>query len=99
MSGEARTWVVSYDVGDDRRRARLARFMEARGQRVQESVFEVLASVEGLDALLREATRGERFDAAVDSVRAWPLCAACQPMARVVGVGPPVNVPGRPIVL
>jgi len=99
VSDGTRTWVLAYDVADDRRRARMAKFLEARGQRVQESVFEVLASADELDALLRAATEGERFDAAVDSVRAWPLCAACQPMARVVGVGPAVSAPGKPIVL
>lgn len=99
MSPEPRTWVLSFDVADDRRRARLARLLESRGQRVQESVFEVLATLEGFDALLREVTRAECFDGSVDGVRAWPLCAACQPLARVLGAGPPLSVPGRPIVL
>lgn len=99
MSAEPRTWVISYDVADDRRRARLSKLLESRGQRVQESVFEVLTSTDGLDALLEEVMQAERFDASVDSVRAWPLCAACQPLARVLGAGPPVSVPGRPIVL
>lgn len=99
MSASPFTWVISYDIVDDKRRTKAARLLQSRGQRVQYSVFEVLASEAELDALLKDLTREERFDATTDSVRAWRLCAACQPIARVVGVGPPVNLPGRPLVL
>lgn len=34
------TWVIAYDVGDNRRRARLAARLEKTGVRVQGSVFE-----------------------------------------------------------
>ena len=46
------TWVVSYDVADDKRRARVARRLQARGQRVQWSVFELLCTEAELNALL-----------------------------------------------
>lgn len=99
VSAVPSTWVISYDIVDDKRRTKAARLLQSRGQRVQYSVFEVLATESELDALLKDLTREERFDATTDSVRAWRLCAACQGTARVVGQGPPLNVPGRPLVL
>ncbi len=99
MNDDLRTWVLSYDVADDKRRTRLHRALQSRGQRVQFSVFEVLATGAELDALLAAITHPSRFDATTDSVRAWPLCERCQPSARVVGAGPPVSLPGRPLIL
>lgn len=46
------TYLVCYDIRDDRRRARLARLMEGYGERVQYSVFEVhLRQTQALEAL------------------------------------------------
>jgi CRISPR-associated protein Cas2 len=99
MSATQSTWVISYDIVDDKRRTKVHRLLESRGQPVQYSVFEVLATEAELDALLKELTKPERFDGSTDSVRAWRLCAACQGSVRLVGSGPPLNVPGKPIVL
>lgn len=99
MSATQSTWVISYDIVDDKKRTKAFRTLQSRGQRVQYSVFEVLATEEELDALLRRLTKPERFDEATDSVRAWRLCAACQSNVRLVGAGPPLNVPGKPLVL
>jgi len=37
----ARRWLIAYDIGQDDRRGRVARLLEAHGDRVQYSVFVV----------------------------------------------------------
>jgi CRISPR-associated protein Cas2 len=32
-------WIVAYDIGEPRRRVRVSRWLAARGERVQKSVF------------------------------------------------------------
>jgi len=98
--GDGRSpWVLAYDVVDDRRRARLAKFLEAQGHRVQDSVFELLATADELGAVLKGAQRRERFDPGTDSLRVYPLCANCLGRATVLGAGAPVLTPGSPLVL
>ena len=100
MSDDPRLpWVLTYDVVDDKRRARLARFLEAHGHRVQFSVFEVLVTPEELDKIVTRALVRERFDPAEDSLRVYPLCAGCMGRVQVHGVAEPVLTPGRAVVL
>jgi CRISPR-associated protein Cas2 len=75
--------VISYDVGDDRRRDRVLQFLKGYGTHVQQSVFEChltarqLAEVqEGLRALI---------DARADDVRCYLLDAAAVRRIRVLG--------------
>ena len=86
-------------MADDRRRTRLAKFLETQGHRVQDSVFELLATADELAAVLKGAQRHERFDAVTDSLRVYPLCANCLGRAKVLGAGAPVLSPGSPLVL
>ena len=46
-------YIVSYDIGGDRARRRVARLLMRRGRRLQESVFEVLAHQNQLVRLLQ----------------------------------------------
>lgn len=77
--------VVSYDVVCDRRRARLARLLNGRGRRVQDSVFECDLSREGLARLHTEALA--LIDATCDSVRCYVLDRAAVRQIVVLGVG------------
>jgi CRISPR-associated protein Cas2 len=43
--------LVVYDIPDDKRRLKLANFLEGRGRRVQESVFECFLSLEQMPGL------------------------------------------------
>ena len=97
--GERRAWVISYDISDDRRRARLARFLEARGIRVQWSVFELVATPSEMAALLAALPSPERFDPVADSLRCYPLCANCRSDASVLGHGGALTDPCRPLVM
>ncbi len=44
-------YIICYDIADDRRRYHLVKCLEDYGERVQYSVFEVLAGSETIDAL------------------------------------------------
>lgn len=65
-------WLVSFDVGNPRRRVRVARLLEAHGHRVQESVFLLQLRPSQWQALRMRMTA--TVDAQDDHWRAWPLC-------------------------
>lgn len=80
--------VVSYDIGDERRRNRVARLLEGFGARVLESVYECdLTSAQW--AKLERRLRRE-VDLPADQVRAYLLCERCVEQTRVLA-GPPVE--------
>ncbi len=99
IGGERRVFVLSYDVSNDRRRARLAGFLEARGARVQWSVFELISTPAEMATLLSEIPAPDRFDPEADSLRCYPLCAACRHDATMLGVAGQLADPVRPLVL
>ncbi len=98
VSAARKTWIVVYDIADDKRRTKMARWFEARGDRVQESVFELTGSTAQIDAWLDEARKAPRFDAEVDSLRCYGLCEACTRAVTTWGVGPKVRVPGKAVI-
>ena len=63
--------VISYDIPDDRRRARLATLLENYGQRVQYSVFECILTGRQLQELRRRMV--PLLSLAEDSVRCYFL--------------------------
>ncbi len=76
-------WVVAYDIPDDGRRRRVAAILDDYGDRVQGSVFEVIAAKDDLE---RVRTRlAQAVDPEEDSVRLYPACSACA--AKVVCMG------------
>jgi CRISPR-associated protein Cas2 len=80
-----RHMVVSYDVVDDRRRARLARFVRGYADRVQKSVFEGEVPERRVQ-ILRDGVRAH-IDEEEDSVRLYTLCERCQAATEIVGTG------------
>ena len=79
-----RQWtVVSYDIADDKRRAKVMKTLEGYGQRVQYSVFECdlrPADLARLEAKLRAIIEDES-----DDVRFYLLCEACVGKVRTLG--------------
>lgn len=81
-------WLVAYDVADDRVRERLAKLLEGRGHRVQESVFECRLPTEALPELV-EALGATLGAPEVGQVRVYRLCADC--LSASVGIGAPAH--------
>lgn len=75
--------VFSYDVSDDRRRARLAKRLKDHLVRVQYSVFEGDVTPPDEDRLVRLIHQELSLD--VDSVRIYPLCRGCAGAMRLFG--------------
>lgn len=86
-----RVWVLSYDITDDRRRAAMSRILEGAGERVQYSVFECRLRPTGLNRLLQELVPLLLDEG--DSLRCYPLCRRCEPVAHRLGTAAPANAP------
>ncbi len=65
-------WVVSYDIGDARRRVKAAQLLLDYGERVQESVYELRLHPGDWKRLTGRLNR--LIDPVQDQWRAWPLC-------------------------
>jgi len=78
-------YAISYDIRDDRRRLRVARVLQDFGRRVQLSVFEAYLEDRDLQRLRRRLEK--HLDLKADSVRLYPLCAACRPGIMLLGPG------------
>ena len=64
--------VFAYDIADDRRRRRIAKVLEARMVRVQESVFEARLTKAATTRLVRRLQRYLTID---DSLRVYAVAA------------------------
>jgi CRISPR-associated endonuclease Cas2 len=80
-------YLVSYDIpstlGGDRRRARLARYLESLGLRVQWSFFELEIDPGKLKLILSEIS--DCLNPAEDSVRVYTCCATCAKQVHHLG--------------
>jgi CRISPR-associated protein Cas2 len=77
--------VISYDVADDRRRAKVADILLGSGERVQFSVFECRLTGEELEKLRAKLTKA--IAPTEDSVRFYSLCERCHRAVVVDGKG------------
>lgn len=75
--------LVVYDIADDKRRTKLATFLEGYGQRVQWSVFECYLSLAEMRALHKHVEK--RIEAAEDNVRFYWIPADA--VARTLTLG------------
>ena len=78
-------FVVSYDVVNDRRRARLHKLLKGYGQRVQRSVFECILDAAAVSSMKEKIH--EVIDSKTDSVRYYALCTPCSHKVEVKGIG------------
>lgn len=78
--------VIAYDVVDDRRRLRVMKAVENFGDRVQDSVYEVLLERPVFERLRRRIA--DLIDPKEDTVRYYHLCAACCSRIERDGIGP-----------
>lgn len=75
--------VVVYDIADDKRRTKLATFLEGYGRRVQESVFECYLSLTEMATLHQQIE--QRVEETVDNVRLYWVPVDAVPRTLTVG--------------
>jgi len=78
-------YAISYDIREDRRRLKVAKILKDFGDRVQLSVFEARLEAGDLECLKRRLAG--QVNPEEDSLRFYPLCAACVPRVEVLGQG------------
>lgn len=78
-------YVITYDVADERRRARLATALLDYGRRIEESVF--LATIDEELAGRMRARIAAVIEPGEDCVHLFTLCAACAGRTEVFGRG------------
>lgn len=83
--------LVVYDIPDNRRRTRLAKFLEGQGRRVQESVFECFLSLEEMRQLHQTVLR--RVNPEEDNVRFYWISAGALAQSLTIGSAPPEPAP------
>lgn len=98
MNSDRRTfYVMAYDIGDNRRRLKVAKLLDSLGFRVQGSVFEGYLTVREFERLIRALTRV--VDADADSLRLYPLCESCRLKITAIGVGKITEPPDSVVII
>src|SRR5436190_4830163 len=85
QNDESMLYVVSYDIPNDRRRARVHSALTGFGTWVQYSVFECF--LDRKQRMLLEARLLKEIHQREDTVRIYCLCGACIPKVEVLGLG------------
>jgi CRISPR-associated protein Cas2 len=81
--------LVVYDVPDDKRRVKLANFLEGYGRRVQKSVFECFISLDEMKRLHEKVRK--RVKPTEDNVRFYWI--AQDAVGRTLTIGSPAPEP------
>jgi CRISPR-associated protein Cas2 len=77
--------LVSYDVVDNHKRLRLAKFLKGHLERVQKSVFEGVIADRALETVKHGIEK--EIDRTEDSVRIYTLCERCVSSVEIIGTG------------
>lgn len=85
-------YLVSYDIGPDARRLKVAGLLEGYGRRVQRSVFECDLNEAQYRRLRQRLGRLLRPDEG-DNVRIYRLCASCVAAIEIIGDGEVESTP------
>ncbi len=83
-------FVVCYDIADDRRRRKIAELLDAYGDRIQESVFEL-----PVDRSLMNKCRDaliDVLDQKQDSLAIYRLCASCDEQRLYYGAAAAAHI-------
>jgi len=84
---ERQLYVVAYDIPSDRRRTKVHKILSGFGEWTQYSLFELFLSEK--ERILLISKLQPVLDPQEDSVRFYPLCAACVKRVETVGSEPP----------
>jgi CRISPR-associated protein Cas2 len=88
--------VVAYDVPDNRRRLKVANFLEGRGRRVQYSMFECFLTLEEMRKLHKEVQR--LVKPTEDSIRFYWISEEAVDRVLTIGSPPPEPPPSYYII-
>jgi CRISPR-associated protein Cas2 len=88
-AGQTTCYVIAYDIPDDRRRTKVHKILSGFGTWTQYSLFECFLSKKEL--VLLKAKLAKHIKETQDSVRFYPLCAACLDKVETVGGQPPTE--------
>ena len=83
--------LVVYDIPDDKRRTKLATFLEGYGRRVQYSVFECFMNLAEMQQLHRALKR--RIKSEEDNIRLYWITPDSLSRALTIGSPPPEEPP------
>ena len=89
-------FLLAYDIADNKRRAKIAKLMEAMGERVQGSVFEAYLDAAELEKVVKKSEKVMKMEE--DSLRIYFLCESCRPKLKTLGQGKPTPPPDTLIV-
>jgi CRISPR-associated protein Cas2 len=89
-------FLLTYDIADNKRRAKIAKLMEAMGERVQGSVFEAYLDPAELQKVVKRSEKVMKMEE--DSLRIYFLCESCRPKLKTMGLGKPTPPPATLIV-
>jgi CRISPR-associated protein Cas2 len=84
---ERQLYVVAYDIPSDRRRTKVHKILSGFGEWTQYSLFELFLSEK--ERILLISKLQPVLDPQEDSVRFYPLCAACVKRVETIGSEPP----------
>ena len=84
---QVKFFVVSYDIPDDRRRARVHKLLSGYGTWIQYSVFECFLSDKELVQLRGKLNKLIRADE--DKIRIYTLCQPCLSKVEAIGGSQP----------
>ena len=83
--------LVTYDIADNKRRTKLATFLEGYGRRVQKSVFECFMGLGEMKKLKVQVEK--RIQLPEDDVRLYWISADAVPRSLTIGGLPPSPPP------
>ncbi|MCQ3938578.1 MAG: CRISPR-associated endonuclease Cas2 [Chloroflexi bacterium] len=84
---DTRFYIVAYDISSDKRRNKVHKILSGFGQWTQFSLFELF--INGKELVLLQNKLEKVLNTEKDSVRFYPLCAACLKQVETVGSDPP----------
>src|SRR5258708_33002665 len=88
-SSHSMCYIIAYDIPDDRRRTKVHKVLTGFGTWTQYSLFECFLTRKEL--VLLKSKLAKHIEDSQDSVRFYPLCAACLEKVETVGGHPPTE--------
>jgi CRISPR-associated protein Cas2 len=83
--------IIMYDISDDKCRSNIAEYLEGKGVRIQESVFECDLTDDNLKIVIEKL--GKILCNNPGNIRIYQLCEKCR--VQTIGIGDVTTEPGN----